>query len=409
MTGRRGFVRRLAGGMAAAALAGLLLAGVLEARVSAAPGDGIGVAAPTAGGPQASAPAQKPPAKKDPVAKAEEPWPDAERLAQRRTEAESLPLFGSVDPLAFTLTADFRTINRDRDPESTKRYTGVLQLPGEGGVPPVPVQLSARGHARRNRAVCAVVPLRLEFAKADLKGTVFAGQRELKLVTHCDNDDDHEQYVLTEYLAYRLYGLFTPFAFRARLARVTYVDPARKGTPVARYGILLENDEDVARRMEGRLYPFNNRLFRFLDREAVITMTLLQFMIGNSDYSIMALHNVKLVRNQGGVTYPIGYDFDYSGLVNAPYAIADPRLHIKTVRDRLYRGPCLMLGELDPLRARVAAKKDEALALIDAVPGLKATRRADAREYLSDFFSLMASPSRAKRALIDNCTQASGM
>ena len=107
--------------------------------------------------------------------------------------------------------------------------------------------------------------------------------------------------------------------------------------------------------------------------------------------------------------YPIGYDFDYSGLVNAPYAVVDPRLDIKSVRDRLYRGPCLTVSELDPLRARIAAKKDEALALIDAIPGLKATRRANAREYLSDFFSLTASPSRAKRALIDSCTPAAGM
>jgi hypothetical protein len=398
----RGFVRRLAGGTVAAALAGLLFAGVQQARVSAASSNGTG--------PQVPAQAQKPPAKKDPAARAEEPWPDAQRLAARRVDAENLPLFGSADPLAFTLTADFGAINRDRDPKSTRRYPGVLQFPGEGGgAQSVPVQLSARGHARRNRSVCAVVPLRLEFAKADLKSTVLGGQRELKLVTHCDNDDDHEQYVLTEYLAYRLFGLFTPLSFRTRLAMVTYVDPNRNRTPAARYGILLENDEDLARRMEGRLYPIPNRLFRFLDRDSVVSMTLLQFMIGNTDYSIMALHNVKLVRNQGGVTYPIGYDFDYSGLVDAPYAVVDRRFMIKSVRDRLYRGPCLTASELEPLRARIAAKKGEALALIDAVPGLKSTRRASAREYLDEFFSLMASPSRAKRELIDSCRPAAGM
>ena len=54
MTARRRFVRRLAGGTAAAALAGLLFA---------------------------PAQAQKPPGKTDPAAKAEEPWPDAQRLA----------------------------------------------------------------------------------------------------------------------------------------------------------------------------------------------------------------------------------------------------------------------------------------------------------------------------------------
>ena len=122
------------------------------------------------------------------------------------------------------------------------------------GVQPIPVQVSARGHARRDPRVCSVVPIRLEFAKKDLAGTVFEGQKELKLVTHCDNSSDGEQSVLTEYLTYRIFNLFTPRSFRARLVRVTYVDPKRDKAPVPRYGMILENDEDVARRMEGRLY-----------------------------------------------------------------------------------------------------------------------------------------------------------
>lgn len=407
MTGRCAFVRRFAGGAALAVLAVLTTAAVQPAPAAAGGAPGVGAPAR-----DTQVPAQAPPkpAKKDPIAKATEPWPDAQRLTERRVAAENLPLFRSTDPLPFTLVADFSLINRDRDPESAKRYAGVLQLPSENGaVASIPVQLSARGHARRNRLVCDVVPLRLEWAKADLKGTVFDGQSELKLVTHCANDDDYEQRVLIEYLAYRLVGLFTPFSFRARLASVTYVDRARKKTPPARYGILLENDEDLARRLEGRLYPVTGRQFRFLDREAVVSMSLLQFMIGNTDYSIMALHNVKLVTIPSGVTYPIGYDFDSSGLVNAPYAIVDPRLDIKTVRQRLYRGPCLTTDELGPLRERVAAKEKDALALVDLVPGLKPARREDARRFLSEFFSLMASPALAKRTLIDSCRQTIGM
>ncbi len=407
MTGRREFGRRLAGGTAVAALVGLALAGVRQAPVFAASSDAPAVHGWTFG---LQAPAQKPPAKKDPVAKAEEPWPDARRLAERRVEAETLPLFQGVEPLAFTLTADFGAINRDRDPESAKRYAGVLQLQAEGGsAQSIPVEISARGHARRDRRVCAVVPLRLEFAKADLKGTVLQGQRELKLVTHCDDDDAHEQNVLTEYLAYRLIGLFTPHSFRARLATVTYIDPARNRKPPARFGILVEHDEDVARRLEGRLYQVPNRVFSLLDRDSLVMMSLLEFMIGNTDYSIMTLHNIRLVRNQGGATYPIAYDFDYSGLVNAPYAVADPRFNITTVRDRVYRGPCLKTDEFEPFLARFTARKDEVLALVGAVPGLNAARRRYAREYLNEFLSLAANPARARRALVDSCKTGPGM
>jgi hypothetical protein len=352
---------------------------------------------------------QQKPVKKDPIAKAAEAWPDAQQLADRRVAAENLPLFKSQETLAFTLTSDFGAINRDRDPNSTKRFPGTLQVPGDGGVQPIPVQVGARGHARRDPRVCSVVPIRLDFAKQDLAGTVFEGQRDLKLVTHCENNSDGEQHVLTEYLTYRMFNLFTPRSFRARLVKVTYVDPKRDKAPVPRYGILLENDEDLARRLEGRLYAVPNRLFNFMEPESLMLMTLLQYMIGNTDFSIMALHNVKLVQIKNLTLYPVSYDFDYSGLVNTGYGAVDKRLNLSSVRERLYRGPCRTMQEIAPFIEKVTAKKDEALALIEQIPDMKRERRADARDYLSEFFSIAASPSRSKRAFVDSCVKAVGM
>jgi hypothetical protein len=411
MTQRGWFAQRLAGVTAVAVLVGLAVASVFDAPLRAASRDAAAAASTDRRQAQApQGPAKPTQPKKDPLVKAAEPWPEPEQLSERRVAAENLPLFKSSEPLAFTLTADFAAINRDRDPNSSSRFAGVLALPGEGGgARSVPVQLSARGHARRNRQVCAAVPLRLEFVKKDLAGTVFEGQRELKLVTHCENAGEYEQYVLTEYMTYRIFGLLTPISLRTRLAKVTYIDPARNRAPTVRYGILIENDEDLARRMEGRLHPVANRLFSQLNRDSLVLMMLLQFMVGNTDYSIMALHNVKLVRNQGGVVFPVAYDFDYSGLVNARYAVVDPRLHLSSVRDRLYRGPCLTAVELDPLLAMFAARKDAVMAIVDAVPDLTPARRDDAREFLNGFFSLMANPARARRTLVDSCKPFTGM
>ncbi len=192
------------------------------------------------------------------------------------------------------------------------------------------------------------MPIRLEFAKKDVAGTVFEGQKELKLVTHCENSSDGEQDVLTEYLTYRIFNLFTPRSFRARLVKVTYVDPKRDKAPVPRYGMLLENDEDMARRLEGRLYTVPNRLYNFIEPESLMLVTLLQYMIGNTDYSIMALHNVKLVQTRALTIYPVTYDFDYSGLVNTGYGAVDKRLGLSSVRERLYRGPCKTMQEFTP-------------------------------------------------------------
>jgi hypothetical protein len=388
MTGRHEPARRIAAGIVCAAVMIITVAGVH-------------------GWPQAQA--QQNPAKKDPIAKAGEPWPDAKQLADRRVTAENLPLFRNQDTLAFTFTSDFTAINRDRDSDSTKRFPGTIQVPGDGGVQPIPVQVSARGHARRDPRVCSVVPIRLEFVKKDVAGTVFEGQRDLKLVTHCDNSSEGEQNVLAEYLTYRIFNLYTPRSFRARLVKVTYLDPKGAKSPTPRYGMLLENDEDVARRMEGRLYTVPNRLFNFIEPDSLMLMVLLQYMIGNTDYSIMALHNVKLVQVKDLTIYPLTYDFDYSGFVNTGYGAVDKRLGLSSVRERMYRGPCKTMQEFAPYLNRIVAKKDEVLALIDQIPDMKPARRKDARDYLSEFFATASNPGKAKRAFVDNCVKAVGM
>lgn len=414
MADRSGSLWRLGGGTAVAVLVGLVFAGMANPLLFAAPRATAGLAA---SGPiqESSAqagqkPASKPPGKKDPLAKFNEPWPDAAQLASSRLEAERRPLFASDEPLAFTLTADFAAINRDREENSTRRFPAVMQLQGEGGsTVSIPVQLSARGHARRNLLVCSVVPLRLEFVKKDVKGTVLDGQRELKLVTHCQNDRYYEQYVLSEYLAYRTYALLTPKSFRTRLVRATYVESGRNKTPVPRYGMLVENDDELARRLEGRVAALPRRSFMAFDQEALMWMFLVQYLVGNTDYSIMALHNIKIVSNRHGTLYPIAYDFDYSGLVDTRYAVADKRLGISSVRDRLYRGPCRTAREFEPFLATLQAKGPDMLALVDAVPDLTQARRKDATKYLKEFLSLVGDPRRIQRVFEKSCVSDAGM
>ncbi len=139
------------------------------------------------------------------------------------------------------------------------------------------------------------MPIRLDFAKKDVAGTVFEGQKDLKLVTHCDNSGNGEQNVLTDHLPP---GCST-CSRRARSGQPRQGGlrrPKRDKAPVPRYGILLENDEDVARRMEGRLYTVPNRLFNFIEPESLVLDDAAAVHDRNTDYSIMALHNVKLVR-----------------------------------------------------------------------------------------------------------------
>lgn len=347
--------------------------------------------------------------KKNPLAKLAEPWPTAERMRERRRAAEGRRLFQSADPLRFTLTADFRAVNKERDPASTRRFPAVLRIAGDDGQDrSIPVKLRTRGHFRLMSRNCSFVPLRVEFPRQEGEGTVFEGAGTLKLGTHCEGDQEYEQYTLREYLAYRIFNLLTPRSFRARLAKATHVDSASGKTLATRYAMFIESEADVARRLEGRIVPLPRTLFRNLDPETLTLMMLFEYLIGNTDFSIFALHNVRLVQDQARILYPVPYDFDFSGMVDARYAAPGRQLHIETVRDRLYRGPCRSVEELRPFLAAFRARKADVMATVDAVPDLDKNSRRKTREYLEEFYRTIDHSRSVKSELMDKCAK-SGM
>src|SRR5262249_30905357 len=118
---------------------------------------------------KAAAPASGKAAKasKDPFA----PFPDEATIASRKAAAESRPLFATETPLEFTLTADFKTVNKDRNPNSTKVFPATLTV----GETTFPLNIRTRGHVRRMQQTCTFAPLRLEFDETKTKGTVFEG------------------------------------------------------------------------------------------------------------------------------------------------------------------------------------------------------------------------------------------
>jgi len=340
-----------------------------------------------------------------------EPWPEPEVVHARRVEAEQRPLFADTDPFPFTLQADFKTIGKDRNPESKNDYPGLLTLPGPGGPSILHVKLRPRGHFRRRASTCSFVPVRVEFDKAEAKGTIFDGQKTLKLVVHCQNEDVYEQYILREYAVYRVMNLLTPMSFRARLARVSYVqgkpgdvvraDAAGAAKPfTSRIGMFIEDQDDVARRAEARVMEIPRVVFKELEPDPLATVMVFEYMIGNTDYSIFALHNVKLLRTEDRKVYVVPYDFDLSGLVHTAYAAPTPGLGQLTVRDRVYRGPCRPETEIGPVLERFKAHKDDVFAVYDSIPGLAPEYRGEAKEYLQQFFSTIAKDGAVRKTFV---------
>ncbi|MEO5972822.1 MAG: hypothetical protein ABIP91_05620, partial [Sphingomicrobium sp.] len=140
---------------------------------------------------------------------------------------------------------------------------------------------------------------------------------------------------------------------------------------------------------------------------------LFQYMIGNLDWSMRAgpagepcCHNSKLAgasRSPTGMLVPIPYDFDFSGLVDAPYAEPPDQLHVSSVRNRLYRGYCRHNKEALAAAAELRARRGELLGELDRIPGLEPATRRKAAAFLGGFFNDIASDATVGAKLLKSC------
>jgi hypothetical protein len=320
--------------------------------------------------------------------------------AKRRTER----LFGSDEPLEFTLTADFKQLFKSRDTLNVKPVKGTLTLKDSTGNPlEIPIELSPRGHFRLRSDVCNFPPIRLIFPSTGLKGTAFAGQKALKLGTHCQQrDKEFSEYPIREYGAYKVLNMLTDWSFRSRLAKVNYVPVGNEKDAFTKYGLLIEDESDMAKRNGGRIYTVRGGTFADVDPGQIAIVSVFAYFLGNTDWSLYSLHNIRLVASSDGRYVPVPYDFDWSGVVFARYAKPDPRLGIPTVQDRLFRGPCMTPADLAPVIAKFNANKAAIKDLYAKLPVDDGYRRR-AMDYYDDFFRVISDQRQVKRELIETC------
>ena len=200
------------------------------------------------------------------------------------------------------------------------------------------VDLSIRGKFRQTR--CSQPPLKLDFSKSELAAGGLAKHDKYKLVTTCYDDASASDLLLKEYLAYRVYALLSPGAhFRAQLLRITYRDMANGERSRTEYAFLIEDTDEMAARAGGK--ELDNAIGRpaaDFDAEAEATHALFQYFIGNADYSLPLQRNVKLIERTDGKLIPVGYDFDFSGWVGAPYASPSSDNGQQSIYERVYLG-----------------------------------------------------------------------
>ena len=148
--------------------------------------------------------------------------------------AQAEDLFAAGEPLAMELSVDVRDLCRgSRADGACAGAPALCRRRLAGSERRIEVRLRPRGKWRAETGHCTMPPLFVLFDDATTRGTLFEGQAMLPLTTHCRDSSSYEQYVLKEYLAYRVYNLLTDKSLRVRLARVSYRDTNRPDRVVA--------------------------------------------------------------------------------------------------------------------------------------------------------------------------------
>jgi len=266
------------------------------------------------------------------------------------------------------------------------------------------IRLRARGITRRS--ICYFPPIKLNFKKIDFDNDTLNDINSLKLVTHCKNSNLYEQYLLKEFLVYRLYNLLTDSSFRVKLVHIDYIDSEDKMKPITRYGFIIESNNHLAERLQGIRLDRKGVNTWDTDRYLTSLLDMFQYMIGNTDWSIPPLHNIRLVKPlvPPSSILAIPYDFDYSGMVNTVYAVPDENLGIETVRTRVYRGYCLPSdGHYQRLFKLFIENKQDMFLLVEDLALLDKRSRAEMLEYLEEFYTIIENPGLAERNIISVC------
>ncbi len=257
---------------------------------------------------------------------------------------DSVQFFISSNPINVTLTTNLRNLLSGKIKEDFQKATFTCKLE-DGDVLSKEILLKVRGHLRRT--ICYMPPIKLLFHNPTSPGQY--SLNTLKLVSSCKDNINYEQFLLKEYLIYKMYNLLTDKSFKVRLLHLTCEDNNDRKKSFTRHAFLLEDVDAMAKRNSCR--EMNNPEIKTenTNREQMTMVALFQYMIGNTDWSVPKNHNIKLLIDREDSTtkpYVVPYDFDYAGLVNADYAIPEPQLNIENVTQRLYRGFARTMNEL---------------------------------------------------------------
>jgi hypothetical protein len=307
------------------------------------------------------------------------------------TSKKSFRLFEEDKLIEISLRFDLSTYFRSK-PQAEYLKANITFNPATADSISKDIRLKTRGVFRNK--YCMFAPIELNFKKADFGYSDLNRISKLKLVPQCSSGKDKEDYVLREYLAYKLFNVMTDTSFRVRLLKVSYIDSEKKRKPVIQYGFFIEPVEMLAARTNCTQVKAPNLNQKSIVPKIMDRLALFNFMIGNYDWSVPGLHNVLVIKSLNFDPYGLGiaipHDFDWTGLVNASYALPAEIIGTENVRERIFEGICRSKETYNKELDLFLEKKDEFYRVINEFPYVDQKVKKDITSYLDGFFDQLA-------------------
>ena len=318
---------------------------------------------------------------------------------------EDWDLFGNQDILRLSLQFNLKEYQKySQEPVYQDAILTIYS--GEKSVEKA-VRIKPRGEFRRK--YCSFPPLKLNIKKTEFDNDYLKKQTTFKFVTHCEHSNVYESNLLKEFLVYKLFNQLTDMSFRVRLVQMEYIDTGKKKKKVfKKYGFLIEHINSVAERNNAFVMKNEKLGQSVMEKNHMALVALFEYMIGNIDWSITGLHNMKILKiNDHNLPEPIPvpYDFDYSGIIDAEYAIPSAKLRIGSVTERLYGGICLPEETIIEAKKVFIENRDAFIKIIEDFEYLDKKGKQKMINYLESFYPIVENEKAFQREIIDACVK----
>lgn len=315
-------------------------------------------------------------------------------------------LFDSEAPISMKMSFSIKDI-KSKTNDSTYIDSEISVQTSSGAWQVFPFEIRTRGNFRLEN--CFYPPMRIKLKKDEAKGTIFQGNRSLKLVLPCSKSKSADSFLGKEYLAYQLFEQVTPYTFDTRLVKVEFTNlDDKKAEPVILLGILIEDDDEVAKRFDGEILT-KKIPPSIMEDSATVRHDLFQMMIGNTDWSGLYQHNQKAMVIGEKTIIPLAYDFDMTGLVNPPYGQVNSAVGIEKITDRVFRGFCRNPELVQTIRKEFLAKESKIFETIET--NKQYYSEADAKSvntFIKEFFDILKNDKLFQQKVLEACRKADG-